>query len=185
VNNKYQAALAWFASAAGAGVPAWSFFTHYNPPIFPAVGLLLAPVSAALIVFAGAQRRGGSRKMLKGGMILVGVGFVLILAYGVALSQWTVFEPQHYQTRFQIGFGLADWSLTSVGLSDKKEIPAPTPEQLMMAEAAFSPEGAEKIWSAWSITSAGALLLAFYCLGFVLWTSGFAWLAKFKAESTQ
>src|SRR5436305_9386084 len=154
MNNKFQAALGWFASATGAAVPAWGFFKNVVPPIFPVIGLILAPVSAAIIYVIAVQSVRSMRKLIRRGVLFLICGILFIFAYAIVLPQWTVLEPQERRSRFQVGFGLADWSLTTrVGLPDKQKNPDATPETLMMIETAFSPQGPEKIWKAWSITA--------------------------------
>jgi hypothetical protein len=180
MNSKLQSSLAWFASATGTVVPAWGFFKNWAPPLFPVIGILLAPMSAALIYFVSQQRTAGS-KLLRIGMTLLGLGIVQIIAYVVLLPQWAVMDPAENHW-YQVGFGLSDWSLTDVGRFDKARVPDATAGHLMLIEAAFSPDGPKKIWKPWSIAAAGTVLLLLFVGGFIFWTSGFACLAKHKSS---
>jgi hypothetical protein len=183
MNNKLQSALSWFGSATGVAVPALGFFKDFAPPIFPAIGLILVPISSAIIYFVGANKslRTNSR-LLKRSMWLVGVGVSLIFVYIIALPNWSVQIPGS-DKHLQIGFGTANWSLTAIGKQDKRAIPDATPEKLLMAEAAFTHDGVIGVWASWTVALAGSVLLLSYFCGFVAWTSGFACLAKHRSNA--
>jgi amino acid transporter len=167
--------LSWFAGFTGAAVPAFSsFFQKLIPPDYPWIGYLIAGIAAATLAGVAAA----SPKTASRGLWFIGASVVVLIAYLTALNLWTVPDLQGKDVRYQIGFRTATWSLTNAGRLDLEKQPAATPEDLMLTEAAYHPGGPTIIWSAWSIVATGLLSLVLYLAGFVLWTAGFAVLAR-------
>jgi hypothetical protein len=96
--------------------------------------------------------------------------------YLALLQYCSVVDPQSDSTRYSIGFGRADWSLTETGRAYQHSHPAYTPEDMMLAEGAFRPGGAELLWTPKTIALAAGALLVTYIVGFVMWTAGFGFL---------
>jgi len=65
----------------------------------------------------------------------------------------------------------------------KHQWPLAPVEDWMLREGAFTQGGPEIIWRAWSVMTAGCALVLTYMAGFVLWTVGFATLARHRLES--
>jgi hypothetical protein len=110
------------------------------------------------------------RRWLRTALVWLGVATTTLIVYGTLLTLCTVVDPQTERVRFQIGFGLAGWSLTSEAQRLKEHAPSMTATQLMMAFGGFTPGGAARIWTAWSIYSAGILLIVLYLSSFISWT---------------
>lgn len=99
---------------------------------------------------------------------------VTLIVYSVLLNLWSVVDPQTERVRFQIGFGLADWSLTDLGRRVKSQFPSLTAAQLLMTDKGFHMGGSTGIWERWSVYSAGFLLIGLYLAAFISWTIALA-----------
>lgn len=182
--KRYLKAVAWFGGGAGTCAPAYTYFTTYAPPLFPEVSLILSPLCLALLVasynFKPEQDSAlaGLRPSVKKGLKFLGASLLLLVLYAAMTNLTTVVEPQTGSVRFQVGFGLADWSLTPTGLDAKKMNPTFTAEDLMMAYGAYVAHGPEKLWKEWTINLAGVVMILIYLATFGLWTTAFGLLAK-------
>ena len=176
----------WLGAASGAGVPAFTFFSSFPPPLFPSVSLISAALSGAILFIALIWKPKAERqdqtlpRILKQGMRVLILSVLLLIVYILLLQFTTVPVPIPTQpsTRLQIGFGMSDWTLTGAGRDWKSSNSSLTVEQMIRNEAAFTQDRIGILWQTWSIYLAGFLLIAFYFLAFIAWTSGFALLAK-------
>lgn len=181
--------LLWFCAGAGAILPGYTFFTTFPPPIFPGISILTSVLSAAMIYIilhiksVTAHREASNQQLIRRASLLLFTAFCSLLAYMILLRYCTVLEPQSYSQRFQVGFWKFDWSLTEAGILLKHQLPLAPIEEWMLREGAFIQGGPEIIWHAWSIVAAGCALVLTYMAGFVLWTVGFATLARHHLES--
>ena len=189
--NKFINNLRLFYPGTVAAVPGYTFFTTYPPPIFPGISILTTALAAAVIYItwtynprtaSGARR---FQKLIRLAILWLVIAFICLFLYVVLLRYCTVLEPQTYKQRFQVGFWKLESSLTQVGLNLKREIPAAPLEDWMLRESAFRPGGPEIIWTEWSITIAGFLLVFTYMAGFVIWTAAFSLLAKHKTNAEE
>ncbi|WNM61913.1 hypothetical protein [Candidatus Nitrospira neomarina] len=164
------------AGSAGGLLPGIAFFNTYAPPMFEAVSLLTGGVAIAIVLHAlksGHATKGSAKKAI----ILILLGLLLVVSYGFGRSFWTVSPPAGWPPdRIQIGFYLADWSLTDKAQEYMIDHPDYTVEKLMLSFAAY--DHPEKIWKVWSIISAGFILIVVFSGGFLLWAYGFALLAR-------
>ena len=110
---------------------------------------------------------------------------ICLVIYSILLRGCTILEPQTHKYRFQIGFGKCDWSLTKTGLARKQAKPDATVLHWMLEEGAFTQGGPSIIWKGWSIVLSGVLMLLTYFSTFILWTIGFALLAKHGAKKKE
>jgi hypothetical protein len=190
IPNSVESTLLFFCAGAGAIIPGYTFFTTFPPPIFPGISILTSVLSAAMIYITlnvkWVKSRSGvnKRQLIRSASFLLIVAFCCLLLYVLLIRYCTVLEPQSYSQRFQIGFWKFDWSLTEAGLALKHQLPLATVEDWMLREGAFTQGGPEIIWRAWSVITAGCLLVIIYMAGFLFWTVGFATLAmhRFKTE---
>lgn len=186
--SKYRSPLGWFCAGAGTLVPGYAFFTTYPPPIFPGISILTSFLSAAVIfiVITFSPKTPFGKKvyehLIRWAALSIVIAFCCLVAYVVLLRYCTVLEPQNYLQRFQVGFGKFDWCLTEAGLNVKHDIPLAPLEDWMLREGAFRQGGPEIIWQPWSVVAAGCTLVLTYMAGFVLWTVGFSFLARFQRE---
>ena len=174
----------WVGAASGVGIPAASFFTSLTPPLFQEVSLITTALSGAIVAMAAKRRPRPTHKGWQMPVsttlapIFLAVAIVFLVGYVLLLQFTTVIGPEGSETRYQIGFGTTDWSLTDVAKGWKRENPALTPKELLMKEAAFDQDRVAILWTTRSIYAAGALLILLYFLGFTCWTLGFAFLKK-------
>jgi multisubunit Na+/H+ antiporter MnhB subunit len=182
--SKPLSTLSWFCAGTGTLVPGYAFFTTYPPPIFPGISILTSVLSAAIIYItftynpktpSGDKR---FKRLIRWAAFSIVMVFGCLLVYVLLLRYCTVLDPQNYSQRFQIGFWKFDWSLTEAGLTLKRNIPLAPLEDWMMREGAFRQGGPEIIWQAWSVVTAGCILVFTYMAGFVLWTVGFSFIAR-------
>ena len=164
-------------ATAGVGVPAWSFFTSYPPPLFPGITWITAALSLAIWVISSKRsNKQGTAKW----RIITAVG---LLIFYIALLQFTTLPiPPENKNRVQIGFGTAQWTLTKDGQKWKTTHPAITAYEIADRESAFVQDRVTIAWEIWSVYSAGICLILFYFAGFGLWTSGFALLGIGKPD---
>lgn len=170
--------ISWVGGLGVVGVPAWSFFSSYAPPLFPGVTLIVAALSGAIWAAVKLPKRSGAtqiaKERVKAALILIAAATVLIIAY-ILLLQFTGLPiPPEKEKRVQIGFGTANWSLTDVGRKWKSEHPAWTAEEIAEREAAFDQGRVFIVWNTWSVYCAGLGLIILYFVAFALWGSGFA-----------
>lgn len=170
--------LGGIGAIAGVGVPAWSFFSSYAPPLFPGVTVIVAALSAAIWAAVKLSKRVGDEQpptgQVKSAIVLIVVAILLISGYILLLQFTGLPVPPEKVRRVQIGFAMANWSLTDVGRKWKAEHPAWTVEEIAASEAAFDQGRVFIIWQTWSVYCAGFALIVLYFVGFGLWTSGFA-----------
>jgi len=183
--KKYLKAFAWMGQALGVSAPAIGYFVAVAPPLLPRVGLLLPLVCGALAIIAFKHRSSGrgspvageSREVVAARRCLA-LALVAIVLYALLLQWCSVVDPQNERARFQIGFGMTDWSLTPLGLSLKSKYPLFTARDMLLAVAGFHDGGAELLWKVWTVYLAGLLLIVSYLVAFVFWVLGFGFLAK-------
>ena len=171
--------LSWFGAFTGLAIPSYgTFFKKLVPPLFPEIGWITAGLGAATVFAVYALRPSGHsaaqrRRLTKHGVSFVAFSVLLLTTFLVTLRAWTVRHPR-VEAIYQIGFRTAPWSLTPAGQLDLRHLPSATPEDLMLMEAAYQNDGPAKIWTSWSIYSAGVITLLLYLVGFVTWSAGFA-----------
>jgi hypothetical protein len=176
----------WVGAGSSVGVPAFTFFTSFPPPLFPGISLISGAISTAILIFAFAWTPKADIKdqimplILRRVKWLLFFSILLLFAY-ILLLQYTTIIPTGQNTRLQIGFGKIDWTLTVVGKEWKRSKPWLTVTQMAEREAAFTQDRLEILWEPWSIYLGGSLLIALYFLGFSLWASGFALLTKHQS----
>lgn len=102
--------------------------------------------------------------------------FLLIL-YLLLLSVCTVVAPGGKE-RFQTGFDKFEWSLTDEGRQIKADHPNETTQDWLLDDALFRPGGPNVIWKTWTIIVSGVVMVATFIFAFILWSFGWALLAK-------
>lgn len=174
--KKLGKTASWLGAISGAGLPALSYFTDYAPPLFAGVTTIITALAAAILLIAAARKQ--KAESVRTAAVCLGVVIPLLIVYSLFLAFTTVVGPGEHGSRYQIGFGLAQFSLTDTAKADLKDNPTLQPKDLMMYEAAFDQDRVAILWQTWSIYLAAAILIVLYFAGFVLWTAGFALLAK-------
>lgn len=175
----------------GTLIPAYSFFAELDPPLLLGAGLITSALAAATVVltyyYNPVHSHPNSRlPILVKLSIKAFLGFVILLVIYLVLLQWcTVVDPQTEKIRFQIGFGMADWSLTEKGHQWKAAHPDQNIQDWMLRMGAFRDKGPEIIWKPWTIYLSGSLMVLTFISTFVLWTLGWALLAKHKSMADQ
>ena len=166
----------------GVLVPAVSYFTLFTPPMLEASSLFTAAIAVATIVAVFHYRfRAGDVKAARGlprlvrrALQMLSVATFTFLCYLLLLRFTTVVDPRG-ESRFQVGFHKAKWSLTEVGRAKPVDM---TLQDWMLSGAYFREGGPEVLWTSASIYAAGALGIALFTTTFILWTAGWALLAK-------
>jgi hypothetical protein len=169
------AALSVGATALASQLPGVSFFTNFAPPNFGALTLMTGGLTLAIFVWVFVNRP--ARANAKTGIAAVVCAVLLAIVYSALLNWTTVLPPAGTGStqRFQIGFGLASFSLGPEGLKLLQSSPSSvTPEDLMLAKAAFRPGGPELIWKPWTVTVAWLLSSGFFLLSYLAWSFGLA-----------
>ena len=95
----------------------------------------------------------------------------------------TIRVPATEDERLQVGFGTNDWTLTEAGRQWKQKQPSITSSQMMQNEG-FAQDRVPILWTPWSIYAAAAAMFVLYLITFLLWTAGFALMAKQKPSTT-
>jgi len=170
----------------GVLVPAFSIFTIYSPPFFKGASLLTTAIAAIIIIvtfyYDPSPKKNPRAKfpyLVRLSLIAFAIFFVLLIVYFVLFDLCTVETPGGTE-RFQIGFGQYDWGLTNTGLEVKAKFPDKTPQYWMMYGAWFRSGGPNVLWKTWTIYLSGIIMILVFVLTFVLWTFGWALLAKQK-----
>lgn len=169
------------AAAVIAQLPGLSFFTNNSPPSFFILGLLTSGLTIAVFLWVLINKGRDRRKRVKQGLVSVCASIVLAMVYIAFLSWVTVLPPEEYGSsqRFQIGFGLQEFSLTEEAKAVvATEESVKSTQDLMLAFGAFSSEGPRQIWTVWSIYSAWALLCLTFIATYFMWAFGLAKLAS-------
>jgi hypothetical protein len=172
-------ALAAGTGAIASQLPGLSFFTSNAPPSFGLLGLMTSGLTLAIFVRVLATTPEALDRS-RAGLLAVAGAVVLGLSY-VSLLNW-VTVPAPVETgvdrRYQIGFGLSDFSLTDRAKAALKTgADGVTSEDLMLMNGAFRPGGPQLLWKPWTITLARALLSAVFLLAYFLWSFGLACVA--------
>jgi len=187
---KYASAFKWLrgtCTGLGVATPAFSFFTHYAPPLFEAASLLTAAIAGAVILLTYYYEPRvvapdtKAKKLVRSARTVLIIAVSLLIVYMILLSICTVAEPPlKPSTRYQTGVWTFGWSLNEDGKYLMEEHPGATPRELLDYAAAFAPEGPAKIWKIWSILVSGLSMILIFLVAFVLWVFGWALLAKRK-----
>lgn len=173
----------------GVLIPGFSYFTSYAPPFLDWSSLLAAACAAAIIIITyywplldeAGQRLPSAVRLARN--VFVASVFLLIV-YMILLRLCTVVDPTG-NSRFQIGFGRMDWSLTADGQAWKAEHPTQTAEEWMLSAGAFKPGGPELIWKTWTVYTSGILMVLIFVSAFALWNLCWSLLAKQKSMTPE
>ena len=171
-------ALCTITGTLGAVIPGYAYFSQYAPPNFREVSLLTGGL--ALVVLVATLMRPNIRHSLRKTVVRIFVAFLCLVCYGFMLDLTTVTAPADFQSeeRFQIGFGMTDWSLTDNAKELIKTRKLDTKEQIMLSVQGYTDTDAVRLaWHGWSILLAQVTLIALFTIGFLLWTHGFALLS--------
>lgn len=96
------------------------------------------------------------------GLAYACLSIICVFLFMYEISNWTVTGPGADNIGYQVGFGVADWSLTEAGRSIKNSFHDATPYTMIDGMAAFSPTEITKIWTPLSISLAGSLTWVTY-----------------------
>ena len=174
----------------GALIPGLAYFTQWTPPLLKEASLFTAALAAAVVIitYFYKPRNRRSKKLLptsiKLAMKIFLVTFVCLILYITCFRLCTVEDPRG-ESRYQIGFGKFDWSLTDEGRQWKKNNPTQSTKDWLLSAAAFKDDGPELFWQPWSIILAGVLMIVLFMLTFLSWTFAWALLAKQKQLATE
>lgn len=179
-------ALATGAGALASQLPGLVFFSQYAPPSFGPVTLMTGGLSLAVFVwvFSNSTMKSASTSLGTSSII---ASVVLAIIYTALLNWVTVPAPLEtgIAQRFQIGFGLTPFSLTSEGLKLLNTAPDITPEYAMLFKGGFRPGGAQLIWKPWTITASWLMLSSVFFLAYLAWSFGLACIALKLIGRTQ
>jgi hypothetical protein len=131
-------------------------------------------------------RSASNRKLWFSGLSFA-ISVVAIVAYFIGRTYWTIGPPPgrlEEGVRYQIGFHLAPWSLTSEAADklDSLSVASRTPGDLMLAFGAYKDGGPQLIWKPWTIVVAGSMLVALYLVAFLFWAFAVSMLARHIAK---
>jgi hypothetical protein len=171
--------IATLGGALSGGLPGAAYFTHNAPPLFALTALVSGGVGVAVFVYVFLIRPDARRAARNAVRILIAAVF-LGAAYGLLLTLLSVAPPTDAQTdgvRFQIGFRMADFSLTADGRAKRDQLDLRTPEDLMLAYGGYEQGTTYRIWQTWTIIASGILLIVLFVVTFILWAYGLALLA--------
>jgi energy-coupling factor transporter transmembrane protein EcfT len=174
-----------FAAVGGVVTPfGFTNFLNIAPPFLQDFGITPAAITGfllfiVLVVYKPSEDTYTGISRVGKWAIGIGCAFIVtLLLYILLLNLSTVYDPQKGETRYQIGFGNAEWSMTDKGKEMKQNFPNETIIGWMERNAAFSDRGPEKLWKSWSISLAGILLAVLYIFLFVFWAWAWALLGK-------
>ena len=177
-------------TASSVGVPAYSFFTSYTPPLFPGISIITAALSGAILFVVACWTPKPDKKsatlpgiVRMGGKILF-ISLILIIVYILFLQSTTVVNPNQQSDRFQIGFWKCDWTLTEYGKELKDKNPSWTTTAMLESDG-FAQDRVPIIWETLSVYIAGTLLILLYLSGFIMWAIGFGMLSKQESIKKQ
>jgi hypothetical protein len=163
------------------GAPILATVTGVTPPLLGGRASVLGPIVAAAIYLAH-ERKVSAQQLLRRAFRTLAWTLMLLVVYFAALEQWTVSDPRS-GSRFSIGFGMADWSLTEHGRALIEREKVSTPVELMMADAAFAEGAPQRLWKNWAIVLTSAVLALTFLSSLVLWAAGFGWLAAHMTKA--
>lgn len=165
-----------------------TFLSTLTPPPHLATAPIVAALAVATLVGTYYYTPGGRKKRKKGlpllvrrGLIAILLSVVLFALYLPLLNHLTVQSSKG--KRYQIGFYTADFGLTAEGREVKAKDGDKTPYEWMMNDALFSDSGPRKLWEWWAITLSFLICFFVFAATFVIWTHGWALLAKQRALS--
>jgi hypothetical protein len=168
----------------GAIVPAVLAFQQLAPPFLSSVPWLVPALATATVfgIYHFRFRRGRVHArmpaLVKRGLQILASAVILLLLYLTLLHFTTSMDPAG-EERYQIGFGKARWGLTDYAKERKK---MSDPVAIWMLQGAYyRPNGPEKLWKPVAIYSAGGVLTIVFMGTFILWSMGWALLAKHHA----
>ncbi|MBV9963754.1 MAG: hypothetical protein JO072_16045 [Parafilimonas sp.] len=168
--------LCGIVASLGSIIPGYSFYTLYSPPLFKGITLITSALCLAFLVFALVQKNPANKQLVKKGLRLMLLSFVILIAY-LLLFKYTT--ASYNENVIQAGFGRSEWSLTEGGKNVVKagNCNIEDNETLLLC-AGFSEKKVTKIWKYWTVISAGLLLIFMFVIASALWTYSWALLAK-------
>jgi hypothetical protein len=174
--------LAATASGVASQLPGISFFTHQAPPNFGPLSLMTGGLTLAIFVWVFSKKNDAQR--VRNGIAGVTAAVLLAIAYTALLNWVTVPPPAEtgVAERFQIGFGLSTFSLTTDGINALRLDPLATAQELMLMLGGFQPGGTGLIWKPWTITVAWLILSLTFVLAYIAWSFGLACIAARLTE---
>lgn len=179
--------VAGFLAAGATGLPCGTFFTDSAPPDFAPISLVTSGLVPAVLLCS--YFNAPDRKRIPGRVCLCFfLTVVLLIAYFSLLQYWTVLPPRGREGhRVQIGFHMADWSLTDGAkqlIDEGQDVQLSTPNDLMLAFGVWGGKGrVTSIWKTTSVVAAGLILVFTFLAAFSLWAYGCGILARFFSAS--
>lgn len=172
----------------GVLVPAMAAFmsTYPPPPRSVTAPLTAALAGAALIATYYYPSKPPSATaalppLVKRALIALGCSVFLLIVYIRVIGLLTVATLDGLE-RFQIGFYTAEWGLTSEGLNVRTADPEGTPYGWLRDDGLLSSQGPSKLWKWWAIDLSALITFTLFALSFVVWSHGWALLAKQRAQ---
>ena len=187
--------LATLVAEAAGDIPGIDVLADLAPPLVkPIVALVTGGAAVAITVWGAKPWSDAPAKLATRALQLVLLSVLLMIPYLLALQSWTEGAPADRPgiDRTQIGFGVAEWTLTEEGnrilqaLIDS-EAGEPTPEFLLLSKSAhLDDDNVKLIWKPWTVNLAATLLALLYFLVLFIWSLGFALLDKqIRAEEVR
>lgn len=156
--------------ATGIAAPVVAFFTGHAPPYYRDLSVFITP-TLGLISFAiirALPKRANLLLVLS--ILSIGAAITLLAVYFQQLTEWTVANPAHPTTRYQVGRRVPE-SLTPYGRDFAARYPNDTAREWFKKKG-YSEATAELIWTDASRAETGRTMLFIYILAVVLWTGG-------------
>ncbi len=184
--NKYLngfTIISGLLTSIGVIIPAFSYWGLYYPPLIKASALITAIAGFVVIViyfYRTPEDTSATERLpplIKQAVVALFLSVVLLIGYLALFDICTVADPTG-QELYQIGFGKSEWGLTDEGKRVKAKYPNSTAQDWMTDGALFKSDGPKVIWTTWSIVLFGIILTIFFLGAFVLWTLGWALIAK-------
>lgn len=169
-----------FVGSLGVLLPGFTFFIGNAPPLFDKIGILVSAISAAFLWFGYNTKSSDKNTIFHVALKYIIASFILIVAYLWMLDKTSV-EFTSYETnksvRYQVGYNIASWNLTTTADSLKKAYKITSNEELFK-ECQVLKENIPKIWKPFWVDFFGVINILLFCFCSILWSYGWGMLVK-------
>lgn len=166
------AGIRWFLGL-GATFLTTLGLSAYPPPKFESSGSTTISLVGVAFVFVGYFAVKQRKNKVRLGATIMAISLLFQVPYFFLLDSTTAVLPGRACQRLQIGFGMAEWSLTDKAQKMAARGEVATPIDLLQSISAWGGGGqAQEMWKQWSIWLAAAILHTIFLLAVIGWGCG-------------
>ena len=169
-----------FAGSISVILPGLSFFFMYSPPLFDEISILVSALAVAFLWWGyKSGKETEPETVTKKALYYIVGGFALTILYLVLLDTTSLTIGNSKETsHYQIGYGMAKWSLTPAALHLSQTEPCGQSKLELLRCKGATKEHVYALWKKWTINLFGILNILLFSCASLLWAFGWGRLMK-------